>query len=146
MKGNLQKLVSTLVITFFVGTVFSAVIYAQSSSEDSTLYNNSTALVNSTLVENNTVQNIGGNGVQITALHPYDGSTEYVNLTNYGNYTVDLKNWKLINSCGREFVFSDFTIKPGAILTVFTTEGTDTEDSYYLNSTQYIWNENDTAK
>jgi inhibitor of cysteine peptidase len=146
MKENLQKLVFTLVISLFLGTILSGFTFAQSNCDDLNLYNNSTASVNSTLVENSIKQNTNSNVMQITALHPYDGSTEYMNLTNYGNYTVDLKSWKLITSCGKEFIFPDFTIKPGATLTVFTANGTNTEDLYYLNSPCYIWNENDTAR
>lgn len=83
----------------------------------------------------------------------YEGSGEYVVLTNIGSYPANLTGWQLWDDkyldgtgTGRIYTFPNFTLAAGASVTIHTCTGTNTATDRYNGSCRAVWNnEGDTA-
>lgn len=65
---------------------------------------------------------------------------EYFTLENTGTESVDMTDWSVSNEHGDTFEFPDgFTLAPGAIVTIHSGPGTDTEGILYWNASEPIW-------
>ena len=66
---------------------------------------------------------------------------EYFTLENTGTRPVDLTGWSVSNEHGDAFEFPDgFTLAPGAIVTIHSGAGTNTEAILYWNAAAPVWN------
>jgi endonuclease/exonuclease/phosphatase family metal-dependent hydrolase len=71
---------------------------------------------------------------------------EWVKITNFGNIPVDLDNWKIEDEANHAYEFTDFTLGSNNTVTLYTDEGSDTENQLYWDSSRAIWNnDGDTA-
>lgn len=75
-----------------------------------------------------------------------DLDTEYVEIENDGDSSVDMTDWKLRDENQNVYTFPDFTLKKGAKVKVWTKDGTDTSSNLYWGLTEPVWNnKNDCA-
>jgi micrococcal nuclease len=65
---------------------------------------------------------------------------EYVTLLNRGETAVLLEGWTVTDEAGKEYVFGDVTLDPGARVTLHTGSGTDTATDVYWGRTGAVWN------
>ncbi|ADI73370.1 Deoxyribonuclease I [Methanohalobium evestigatum Z-7303] len=65
---------------------------------------------------------------------------EWVKITNPGETSVDLNNWKIEDEANHAYEFTDFTLGPNNTVTLYTDEGTDAENQLYWGSGRAIWN------
>ncbi len=93
---------------------------------------------------NETCEACSSGSVEITGLNLDD---EWVTITNTGESDVDITNWRITNSgSSYSYVFPDAILESGETITLYSKSGSNTENSYYWNSGENIWNNSgDTA-
>jgi micrococcal nuclease len=70
---------------------------------------------------------------------------EYVVLGNKGDISINMTGWTIKDDINHIFIFPQFVIEPGKIVTIYTGFGTNTNDSLYWGSQGAIWsNKGDT--
>jgi len=69
-----------------------------------------------------------------------DLETEYVEIKNEGDSSVDMTDWKLRDENQNVYTFPDFSLKKGATVKVWTKAGTDTSSNLYWGLTEPVWN------
>lgn len=117
---------------------------ASSNSDNET----NVSIANDTNVSTANETTAADEGVQITALHPWErNSQEYLDITNYACYPVDLEGFQLQEKhCGTNYTFPSVVIQPGATMQVFTKAGQDSENVFHMSFKEHIFSEHDTAK
>ncbi len=69
-----------------------------------------------------------------------DLDTEYVEIKNEGDKSVDMTDWILRDENQNVFTFPDFTLSKGAKVKVWTKAGTDNSSNLYWGKTEPVWN------
>jgi len=87
------------------------------------------------------------NGLAITDIHADASGNdnenlngEYVTLSNTGDEAVDLSGWTVADEAGHRYAFENLTLDPGAAVTLYTGQGTDTESERYWGRSGAVWN------
>lgn len=66
---------------------------------------------------------------------------EYIELQNSGDEVVDLTGWTVEDEADHTYRFPDgFALEPGAVVTIHTGSGTDTDTDLYWGSGSAVWN------
>ncbi|KTG11525.1 hypothetical protein AUR64_03200 [Haloprofundus marisrubri] len=66
---------------------------------------------------------------------------EYLVFENSGNSPLDLTGWTVADEAGHTYTFPmGFTLAPGARVTLYTGEGSDTDTELYWGSGNAVWN------
>ena len=83
--------------------------------------------------------------LQVTEIMPLYYGREYFQVTNYGDYPVDLQGWKILTGCGLTLNMPSVVIEPGHSLVVYTGDGTDREDILFLKQPHHLFRQHDTV-
>jgi len=66
---------------------------------------------------------------------------EYIAFRNDGDHTLDLTGWTVTDAADHTYSFPDgFTLEPGAMVTLYTGSGSDTDSELYWGSNRAVWN------
>lgn len=87
------------------------------------------------------------NGLAITDIHADASGNdnenlngEYVTLSNTGDTAIDLSGWTVGDASGHRYTVENLTLGPGAAVTLYTGQGTDTETERYWGRSGAVWN------
>jgi Intermediate filament tail domain. len=71
---------------------------------------------------------------------------EYVQITNKGTKSVNLKSWKIKDQGAKHtYTFSSYTLKAKFTVTLRSGSGKNTASTLYWNKYSFIWNNHDSA-
>lgn len=75
-----------------------------------------------------------------------DAEGEFVQVKNFASTAANLRGWKLKDEAGQTFTFPEFTLAPGATVTIHICRGSNDTANLYWNQCSAVWNNNgDTA-
>lgn len=95
--------------------------------------------------EDETCDTCSSGTVEITGLNLND---EWVTITNKGENSVDITNWRISNSAStHSYIFPVASVGTGDTITLYSGSGGNSKYNYYWNSGDDIWNDSgDTAE